>query len=179
MKRSIFLFLAHVMLAAPAMAELPHSIQIMAKQYDEAMKSYDAGEAARITMARQLYLARLNQERRYSESGKRTREVAAIDAEIKEVDAGPLAGMASADLPKGLNTFRDEYVKAPGEARELLNKARKRAGEDYLKWLDQMAPIAERGQDKAMIEAVASERKRVMEKLPASASPEPPKKPQN
>jgi hypothetical protein len=176
MNRSIFLFLATVLLAAPAMAELPHTIQIMATQYDAGMKSYDVSEAARITMARQLYLARLNQERRYSEGGKRAKEVAAIDAEIKAVDAGPLAGLASADLPKGLHAFRDEYVKAPGKARELLDKARKKAGQDYLKWLDQMAPIAARSQDKAMIEAIASERKRVLEKLPADASPEPPKK---
>lgn len=143
-------------------AGLPPELKPTAEDYDRAMKRYDAGVAARVKMDRDSYLNALTIVRKREEGAKRRDAVAAIDAEVKAVDAGLRSEKAPAHLPDEMSRYRTLYVTAPERAVEAFEGVRRFTQRDYLKWLAGMAEIARRAKRADLEAAVVEEEKRVL-----------------
>lgn len=144
-------------------AELPGLLKPTAERFDEGMKGYDKTEAAMVKADRDAYLTVLGVLRKRSEGAKQTEAVAAIDLEIKAVNAGPITGEPPAHLPQEALRYRKQYVDAPEKAVKALASTRRFTREVYLKWLDDTAASVRRfGNDKALEAAVAGEKARVL-----------------
>lgn len=143
-------------------AELHPALKQAAEQYDRGMKAADASVAAQIQIARDGYLAVLSAARKREEGAKRPTGVAAIDAEIAAVKAGPVEGKAPEQLPADLGTYRDRFITATKRAAGSNDSVRKYSTESYLKWLSGME-AAVKGKDEALVTAILAEKKRVLD----------------
>ena len=141
-------------------AELPGPIKHMADQYDAGMKSYDVAIQTQQKLATDAYLATLETERKRAVTTKRPVDLAAIDAELAAMKAGPLPAQAPAGLPQWIATNRTAYLAAMERATTTVDRARRNARESYLTWLTKLE-AAVKGRDKTTEDAVASERKRI------------------
>lgn len=142
-------------------AELPPQLQQRAEIHDRAMKEYDATLAAIVKADRESYLIVLGAARKREERAKRPDAVAAIDVEIKAVNAGLRAEKPPAALPADLSTYRQRYMTAPERAAQAVESNRRRTREEYLKWLDELAKYARIAKNTEVLAAIAKEQQRV------------------
>ncbi len=144
-------------------AELPPEIKPTADQYDQAMATYDKNIALQIKVARDSYVTVLNAVRKREAGARRDKSVAAIDAELKAMEAGPLPEAAPADLPADAARYREQYTTAPARAAKAVESARNFTRANYLKWLNGMGDVARKVKNADLEAAVNSEIKRVSE----------------
>ena len=142
-------------------AELPPELKPTAENYDRAMKTYDANVAAMVKADRDAYLTVLAGTRKREVGAKRAEAVAAIDAEIKAVNAGWRSEESPAHLPADAARYRTRYITAPERAAQAVQSTRRHTRQEYLKWLSGMAAVARRGKSAELEAAVALEEKRV------------------
>lgn len=167
MKRVLFhVLLANCSSAAVVGAELPPLIKPTAEEYDRAMAAHEASIEAQVKMARDRYSAALAVARRRAEGAKRPADVAAIDAEIAALNAGPLPDAAPPNLPKELAIHRAQCVEAPKRAAKAVAPVQRFTRSNYLEWLAGMEKAAARVKDSALAAAIAGEKERVLASEP-------------
>lgn len=144
-----------------AHAQMPPQLQQRAEIHDRAMKEYDATFAAIVKADRDAYLLVLKAARKREEGAKRPDAVAAIDAEIKAVNADVRSEKLPANLPADLSIYRKRYMTAPERAAQGVESNRRRTREEYLEWLDELAKYARIAKNTEVLGAIAKEQQRV------------------
>lgn len=164
---AIFFF---AIIADASSAELPPLLKPQAEAYDAAIKQYDASVSAQTKIARDAYLAVLSAARKREDAAKRPGGVAAIDAELAAVNAGPLPDKRPDALPADLATHRERFLAATSRAALATAGPRKNAADRYLSWLAK-TEAAVKGKDNVLTTAIEAEKKRVLESAPTEKAP--------
>ena len=148
-------------------AELPEPLKSAAARYDADMKALDASVATQAGMARDAYAQTLLFARRVAEGAKQSPALAAIDADIAALRAGPLPAEPPENLPVPVAAARVQYRTALARAEASAEPVRRGTRERYLKYLAGLEKVI-RGRDANLEKAIADEVQRASE--PAEAT---------
>jgi hypothetical protein len=153
---------AIVLLAAKtARAELPPTLEPLAKKFDADRAVLTTAGEAQIKPAHEKYLAALNAAQQAATAAAKTAEIAAIASEMGSVEAGALPENFPPDLPRTLAGDRRACVNAEASVWQTILPRQRDLATKYLQALAGLGATAARTGDAALTTAVAQEKQRV------------------